>query len=225
MAPPGPGRGYPDEDRLPWLQEAPDETRTYNLPLVPIIAAVIAIAIVLGLGTVAWRWWRDQPAADGSAGLIKAPPGPYKVKPDDPGGMEVEGEGFASYQASEGADPRAVLDLSALPEAPMAKPHAQPEHAETEPPAAPASSPPAPAQVTSNGSIQLGAFSTEGKANAAWKALSARFRFLAEFTPVVLPARAGAGTVYRLRANVGPQASDFCGRLKVAGETCMVVGG
>lgn len=227
MAPTGPSRGgYPDEDRPPWLREAPEEERPFSVPMMPILAALAVLALLLGLGTAGWRWWRDQPASDGTIGLIKAPPGPYKVKPADPGGMEVEGEGFASYQASEGADPNAVLNLNAVPEAPVIKARSGTPGAASAPvPSTPAPSAPARAEAEGGGGLQLGAFSTEGKANAAWKALSARFRFLAPFTPVILPARAGDGTIYRLRVNVGAQASDICGRLKVAGETCMVVGG
>ena len=36
-------------------------------------------------------------------------------------------------------------------------------------------------------------------------------------------AEVGGSTVYRLRAAAGGQASMLCGKLKVAGESCMVV--
>ena len=75
--------------------------------------------------------------------------------------------------------------------------------------------------------IQLGAFSSEAKANAAWKALAGRFAFLAPLTPVIAAATVDSGTVYRLRAQTAEPraAAQICGRLRVAGETCLVVGG
>ena len=36
-------------------------------------------------------------------------------------------------------------------------------------------------------------------------------------------AQVGGGTVYRLRASAGAQAGTICGRLKVAGESCLLV--
>jgi cell division septation protein DedD len=93
-------------------------------------------------------------------------------------------------------------------------------------PARPAPTPilPEPAAVPSSGggsAVQLGAFSTEAKAKAAWKTLSKRFAYLAPLTPVILPVKSGETTLYRLRASGGP-AGSICARLKVAGEACAV---
>ena len=215
---PGPARrGYPDEERLPWLDEAPQRpARPTGRPVLPwIVAALVLLAVI----AMAARLW---PAGDAEAdgGLIRAPEGPYKVRPADPGGMSVEGAGSAAHAASEGGDPRGALDLSAVPEAPVVRDRA----AATEAAPAPVSaSAPGAAVQGGNGAIQLGAFSTEAKANAAWKALSQRFAFLAPLESVVLPARSGDATIYRLRAAAGVNAQAMCGRLRVAGETCLVV--
>jgi cell division septation protein DedD len=94
-------------------------------------------------------------------------------------------------------------------------------------PAPPAAAPVQPvtaAPVTGGGStVQLGAFSTEAKARAAWKTLSKRFSYLAPLTPVILPVKSGDATLYRLRATGGP-AGSICARMKVAGEACAVAG-
>jgi len=109
------------------------------------------------------------------------------------------------------AAPRPVAQTAAKP---VAKPAPRPET-----PVAPA-----PAQPLSGGStIQLGAFSTAAKANAAWKNLSARFAFLAGLTQSVAPVQSGDKTLYRLRAS-GGNAGDICGRLRTAGESCTVIG-
>ena len=105
---------------------------------------------------------------------------------------------------------------------PVAKPVPAPKVAAAKP-AAPASVAPAEAPA-SGGTIQLGAFSTEAKANAAWKSLSARFGFLAPLTKMVQPVKTDGGTLYRLRATAGGQAGAICGKLKVAGETCARIG-
>ncbi|WCT73418.1 SPOR domain-containing protein [Sphingomonas naphthae] len=90
-------------------------------------------------------------------------------------------------------------------------------------PAAPAAAP-APAALSGGGTVQLGAFSTQAKAQAAWKSLSGRFPFLTPLGSSVLEVKTGTQTLYRLRAAAGGEAQSICQRLKVAGETCSVVG-
>jgi cell division septation protein DedD len=70
--------------------------------------------------------------------------------------------------------------------------------------------------------IQLGAFSSQASADAAWKALSGRFASLGGLSKNVVAASKGSGTVYRLRAS-GSGAAGVCGKLKVAGESCVVI--
>jgi hypothetical protein len=47
-------------------------------------------------------------------------------------------------------------------------------------------------------------------------------RYLAPLTHSVVPVQSGGKTLYRLRAS-GPGAADICGRLKVAGESCVKI--
>ncbi len=109
-------------------------------------------------------------------------------------------------------------------------------------PARPAPAPPAPQSGTSAaapvapratgeeaapagpvGTIQLGAFSSDARARAAWKEMSGRFPYLGQFTPAVTSvARDGGQTLWRLRAT-GPDPQGVCNRLKIAGEECAVV--
>ena len=60
-------------------------------------------------------------------------------------------------------------------------------------------------------------------AKDAWGRLSKRFAYLAPLAMTVEEAQVGGGTVYRLRASAGAQAATICGRLKVAGESCLLV--
>ena len=106
------------------------------------------------------------------------------------------------------------------PAAPPAAPAAKPEVAL---PAKPA----APPGVAAPGprTLQLGAFSTAAKAEAAWTALSGRYAYLAPLAKRIEPVARDGGTLYRLRATGSADhaaALDLCARLKVAGDSCMV---
>ena len=215
------GTPLDDDDRLPWL-EAVDEDEGGDGPsALKLIAYVLIGLVVIGaiVGGVFWMGNRDgQETRD--AQLIQAPEGDYKVRPDDPGGMAVEGEGGTAFAASEGADPKGSIDTNAVAEAPVTQAK-QPPAPKTPaaPPAAPKQAPPAPA---SGPSIQLGAFSSQAGANAAWSALSQRFRYLAPLSHTVVPVQVGGRTLYRLRAS-GPDAASVCRRLQAAGDACSVV--
>ena len=215
-------------DRLPWLEAVEDDDLGDGPSAGKLIAFVIIglVAIALVVGGLFWLGDRRS-ASNGEPELIAAPEGDYKVKPDQPGGMKVEGEGDTAFATSAGADPRGTINLTAVPETPVAKTPAVKAPA----PATPASPPQpavkapvaAPAPAAADGAtIQLGAFSSQAKANAAWKALSGRFRYLAPLTSGVTTVSTGGRTLYRLRAS-GPGATDICGRLRVAGEQCVVI--
>jgi cell division septation protein DedD len=88
----------------------------------------------------------------------------------------------------------------------------------------PAARPAAPAQGGGQ-VLQLGAFSSEARARAAFKTMAERFAYLAGYAPVILPVAKDGATLYRLRTTApGPaEARDICARLRVAGEACTVV--
>lgn len=121
--------------------------------------------------------------------------------------------------------PEAMRDPAAARQTTVA---AGPEATRPAPPAA-AAAPTRPASDAAGSLVQLGAFSSEARARAAWKSLSARFSYLSGRSPIIVPiAGSGEGrTLYRLRVDAGTpdDARDICGRLKVAGETCALVGG
>ena len=230
-----------EEDRLPWLETVePDEDESVG------IGRVVAL-VVLGLGVLAaiifgiYSLQHRQPAGDGQ--LIAAQEGDYKVKPTDPGGLKVEGEGNSAIATSAGKGAgNGAIDLRGVPETPVAGQRAKPAAVKD------ASGRNAVAQVPASGGrlvatapvsasrpgggnapvagslVQLGAFPSESVANAAWDRFSKRFSYVAALGKSVQPVAAGGRTLYRLRVNAGSanQAADICGRLRVAGETCFV---
>lgn len=232
-------------DRLPWL-EAVDEDEGGEGPsaLKLIVAVLIGLAAIGGIvGGLFWLGNRNSGGSTpGEVATVKAPEGPYKVRPENPGGMNVQGQGDTSFAASAGADPKGKIDANKVPEVPVTAAHpaasaAQPQAAHPAPPAAqqqvaqakpqpqapkpatPAKPAPAPA-AGPGGSIQLGAFSSQAAAEKAWKALSGRFSYVAPLNHNVVTVTVGGRTLYRLRAG-GAGAGDVCSRLKVAGETCV----
>ena len=216
-----------DEDRLPWLEAVEENEDQSGPPLAKLVGAIliglIAIAVIVG----GLFWLGNRNRSDGNGEIIAAPEGDYKVRPDQPGGMNVTGEGGTAAAASAGAEPKGRINTNAVAEAPIARPQPVPP-APTARPQAPAATPPAPARpqpapAAAGATIQLGAFSSQGGANNAWRALSARFRYLAPLGHNVVPVQSGGRTLYRLRAS-GPDAANVCRRLQVAGEDCAVVG-
>jgi hypothetical protein len=213
-----------NDERLPWLEAVDeDEERQGPSALKLIVAVLIGLAAIGGIvGGVFWMGNRDG-AANREAEVIAAPEGDYKVRPDDPGGMTVEGEGDTSFAASAGADPKGAIDTTKVAEAPV-KPQPKADAAAPAPPAPKAKAPaPAPTPAPAAGpTIQLGAFSSQAGAAKAWTALSGRFAYLAPLSHSVVPVASGGKTLYRLRAS-GAGAANVCGRLRVAGESCVVV--
>jgi SPOR domain len=224
---------FDSDDRLPWL-EAVEEDGGEGGPsaLKLIVAVLIGLAAIGGIvGGIFWLSNRDG-AATGAPELIKAPEGAYKVKPDSPGGMAVEGQGETAFDAAQGGTPNASIDTSAVAETPVTgQPKAQAPAAQEPPllkappptnvPAAKAETP-APSPAAGGATIQLGAFPNGAAAEKAWKALSGRFSYLSPLSHSVVAAQVNGKTYYRLRA-IGPGAAGICGRLKVAGEQCLKV--
>ena len=232
--------GIAEEDRLPWLESADDDFKEGPSPL-RIVGLIIA-ALVLVAGTV-WVFtsFRGNGGTTGSGEMIEAAEGDYKVKPDQPGGMKVEGEGDTVFRTSEGAGQTGSIDTRAVPETPVngqvAKPAPKsgPGTAQvvTEVPAssgrltAQTPSVDLPKATASGGGgsiVQLGSFPNEAAANSAWAMVSKRFAYVAALGKSVERAEVAGNTVYRLRVNAGSagNAASLCGRLQVAGEACFV---
>ena len=228
-----------DEDRLPWLETVDEDydegPSVFRLILIVLLGLAIIAAFIFG-----YYWYQKQQGANGNGALIAAQEGDYKVKPDDPGGMNVTGEGDTAIATSDGAGGgNASIDLNATPETPVEGTKAAPaapatggasktvaaipasggKLTATTPAAAPA------AGASAGGAlVQLGSFPDEGSANAAWAKAAKRFTYLAPLGKSVQKADVSGRTVYRLRVNAGSanQATELCGKLKVAGEACFV---
>ena len=220
------------DEQLPWLQAVDDEDEPRGVSGRKMLAAliVVLIAALIVAGTFFWLGRRDS-GGNGPPELIRADAGPYKIKPPNPGGLDIDGESQTAFETSAGEDKDAQLDLNKLPETAVAKPPPPPapapapktipaNEAKTPVVAAPAAKP-EPAPTGGAGSVvQLGAFANQAQAERAWSALSARFPSVAALGKMIVPFPGGI----RLRASAGSpaEAKQVCQKLIAAGENCFV---
>ncbi|MEO7277508.1 MAG: SPOR domain-containing protein [Sphingomicrobium sp.] len=229
--------GY--DEQLPWLQAVEDEDEPRGVSARKMLAAValVLLAGVLVAGTFFWLG-RDSSGGDGQPQPIHADARPYKIKPADPGGLDVAGESQTAFETSAGEDKDSKLDFNALPETAIAKrPAAQPtpgapaeskviapsetKLAAPKPPAPKPEPKPAEIQAAATGTVvQLGAFANQAQAERAWTALSARFPAVAAMGKMIVPFTGGI----RLRAGASSpaEARQACQTLKAAGENCFL---
>lgn len=269
---------YQDEDEdAPWLAEAAPAggratTKVSRRSLFWTLVTLLVLAAVAAVGLVMLLSRQDGGSTAGymnaeQAPLIEAEPGPFKVKPLDPQGMEVAGEGDVIYEAGEGIDQGSVIDETARPEEPIGRPRdilpegipettPEPPRIVLPPPPAPtatrpattaapaanlpqttpvspakplAVAPPRPkpeapkpepaAAPKKAGTVQLGAFSSAEKADAAWAQLSGKHGLSGK---KIIAVEQGGKTLYRLRAASADTAAT-CTKLKAAGDACSPV--
>lgn len=202
-------------------------------------------ALLLAAGAGGWMVMSRRPAV---VPVIEADQRPLRVKPENPGGMQVAG---AEEQIMGSQDARSD-GMAPAPEAPApqalraqlqagrpaAPPQASPSSAArtTEPPAAPApaqgapapavTAAPAPAAASGSASVQLAALETEGGANVEWQRLSKRMPdLLGSRRPVVQRVERDGRAVWRLRtggfADMA-EATSFCVRVRAKGLACTI---
>jgi hypothetical protein len=207
---------------LPWLEPVDDEDEPPALSARKMAAAILVVLLAAALvaGTLFWLARSGGEEGTGPPELIRAEPGPAKVKPDDPGGIDVAGDSETAFATGAGEQVDGQLDLGAVPEEAIARPKAQ-----TEAPPAAAEEPAQPATVNAASAapnqVQLGFFGTAAEAEAAWKSLSGRFPTIAAAGKIVVPYQSGQ----RLRAGFASpaEARSACQLLKAAGDACFVV--
>lgn len=233
-----PGEGYGDEDRLPWLETVEEDYSEGPSVWRILLLVVLGLAVLGAIGFGYW-WYDRQQGQAGNGELIEAAETDYKVKPDEPGGMKIEGEGGTAFATGEGTAANVSVNAGVQPEAPVeGKAAAVPKAAPTT--AAPKASVAVPvsggqlkaqapvvprvAPVSGGALIQLGAFPDAGGADAAWATLSRKHKVLAPLGKSVVQGESNGRTVFRLRVNAGSngQAKDICEKIQAAGDNCYV---
>ncbi len=220
-----------EEERLPWLDSDDDGVPPVDTGRIVGFAGLSLIALAAIVGGIWWVSHRHSEAqlaaADGST--IAAPATPYKEAPKSPGGKTFDGTGDTSFAVSQGQTRQAKLGQgeTAPPAGHSAAAKPGVELAPKPSASAVAVVRPAGAEAVASGvGVQVGAFSTQAGAEAAWGRLSARYEALGKLHHRVVEGKADIGTVYRLQA-VSPDsgaANALCSGLKAVGLACQVKG-
>lgn len=201
---------FADEDeRLPWL-EADDDYEEPGVPAGRMIAFVLGSLVLLAT-IIGGGYWllRDRTdaaiVADGST--IRAPEGPYKERPENPGGTMAPGTGDTSFAVAEGRGPEVrVAQDNAAP-----RPSIDTEQAGA-------------SEGPGGVGVQVGAYSSRERAEQGWQLLVRRYELLSGVNHRVVPGTADGSPIYRLQAVAGSSAAarDLCNALKASGADCQV---
>jgi hypothetical protein len=218
----------------------------------PVRMLMFAAAVMAAGAAGAGGWWAFQKFGhrfSGGVPLVEADPRPFKVRPDDPGGLRVpnQGElimerpGNRTQSAAQAGRPAAVApeaeapNLGGLRAAIAPPPTPAPQPAVPAPVAAtPAAAPAADTPRVWTGGrvqVQLGALISEEAARTEWDRLARRAPELFQGrTPQVLRLDRGEGQMplFRLRASGLPDqetATEFCQRIRAVGGACVPVRG
>ncbi|HEV7265680.1 MAG TPA: SPOR domain-containing protein [Falsiroseomonas sp.] len=221
-----------------------------GLPWHMLAVASVLLALLAG---GAGGWWAFQRfGGPQTIPVVEADPRPFKVRPDDPGGLRVpnQAELILERPAARSQAPDQAVRASAL--APAAEaPNLDMLRAAVAPPPAPAAPQPAPepaaeaepavaatpepeptlaAVRTATGSVQvqLGALTSVEAARAEWARLSRLAPELLEGrTPQILRfERDGRTPLFRLRTGGLPDAdtaAEFCEQIRARRGACMMV--
>jgi hypothetical protein len=205
-----------EDERLPWL-EADDDADEGAVDTGRVIAFVGGSLVVLGL-IIGALWWffhdrsGDDAVADGST--IEAPAGPYQTKPANPGGSEALGTGDTSFKVAQGQEVE-----GRVAEQPAPRPSIDRNQA---------SGAPASAEASSGGGVgvQVGAYSSQDRAEAGWATLSTRYPALSGVKHRVVQVTIDGSPIYRLQAVEGDvkAAQALCSTLESQGADCRVTG-
>ena len=238
--------GLGDEERLPWLESADDVDLDGPNDSGRFIGFVVLGLILLAglVGGIYWATHRGGGVPDADGSLIEASKEPYKVAPSEAGGKTFEGTGDQSFKVSEGENPSSNLAGSggaAKADGGVATSAEHGAHgmdgaagnagsgagsANGTSHVAAASTGQSAGDGASAGGIgvQVGAFSTNALAEAAWSKLAGQHDALKGLNHRVVEGKADIGTVYRLQALAGDMgaANALCGRLQAGGLKCQV---
>ncbi|GAA4001414.1 SPOR domain-containing protein [Sphingomonas humi] len=209
---------------LPWLEPVEDEDEPPALSARKMLAAVLVVLLAAALvaGTLYCLGRRNSSdEGSGPPELIRADPNPVKIKPENPGGIDVAGDSETAFATGAGEQVDGQLDLNAVPEEAIAKPKAKAEPAPAAEESAAAAAKPEPAAPAAPNQVQLGFYGSVREADAAWKSLSGRFPSVAGAGKIIVPYQSGQ----RLRASFASpdEAKAACQLLKAAGDACFVV--
>ena len=131
-APEAPSPQEPQEQPEPAESAGEEPTESRRPRLLPVWLLLGAAVLAGGAWAVTERMGGGQsPSDEASVPLITASAEPWKVRPDDPGGMEIPNQGTLIYETLTTADPEeAPEQILPPPEEPMSPPLPEADRAE-----------------------------------------------------------------------------------------------
>ncbi|MEM8725739.1 MAG: SPOR domain-containing protein [Pseudomonadota bacterium] len=229
------------EDSLPWLESDEEEDAggydfTQFLGFGVILLALLA-AMVGGIWFLTNRGGDASMVADGST--IEAPEGPYKERPEDPGGKEFAGTGNVAPVVGEGQTREGVMadtnadgaDSGAAASGTTTAANGTGSGSASTGSANSGNSG-AGSSAASGGSpssssvvgVQVGAYGSRARAETGWQTLVGSSDALSGVRYRIVKGEADIGTVYRLQALASNRAAadQLCDALKADGLPCQV---
>lgn len=210
-----------DDEPLPWLESSDyeeDEGVDTGRIVGFVILALLALGLLIGLFWFFTSRGADpEMVADGST--IAAENGPYKERPDDPGGKEFAGTGDVAPAVGEGQTREGrIADGAGKGSSAGTTASAQPSVD------APTTSSASESSAAPGTVVQVSAIADRSRADEKWRELTRRSDALSGFKYRVEEARIDNGTVYRLQALAGDKAAarQLCAALKADGVDCIV---
>jgi hypothetical protein len=219
------------------------------------LAVAGALLVAVAAGAAGWWGFQHYARGGGAVPLVEADPRPFKVRPDDPGGLRVPNQGELIMErpaqraqtAAQAGRPAAVAPEAEAPNlgglraaiappvpAPVAAPVAAPAPPGASAAPAPAAAPAAEAPRSWTGGrvqVQLGALASEEAARSEWERLARRAPelFHGRAPQILRFDRAeGQAPLFRLRAGGLPDqeaAALFCERIRALGGACVPIRG
>ncbi len=202
-----------DEDEaLPWLADDGDYEDEGGFDARLIWFGLIGLLVIGALLFAAWWLLRDRAdpelVADGTT--IEAPDGPYKERPEDPGGREVAGTGDTAYEVAEGQSTRGRLADGETPAPGIDVAQGEDDGEDAAPGGA--------------AYVQIGAFTSRADADEAWVSARGRYSALSGLRSRIVEAEVNGAIVYRLQA-IAPsrEAGDAtCRAIRNSGGDCYI---
>ena len=114
-----------DTESLPWLEPVDDEDQPRGVSARKMLAALLMVGIAVAIVAGTLFYLGRKSGGSGPPELIRAEAGPYKVRPDDPGGLDVAGDSGTAFATGAGEDRDAQLDVGKMTEPPPPTPLAE----------------------------------------------------------------------------------------------------
>jgi len=195
-----------EDDSLPWLEADEEDEGSGGIDTAQIVGFALILLLLLGLIVGAIWYFSNRTGdetlvADGST--IEAPEGPFRERPEDPGGREFEGTGNVAPVVGEGGTREGVMNTDG---------NSGDQQAGTE------------TASTAGVGVQLAAYSSRARAEQGWNDLRRRTDALEGARYRIEEGTVDIGTVFRLQAvaNDRAAADQLCAALRADGLDCQV---